>query len=426
MKIQQVKIKEFKAIKNLDEEINGNNILLLGDNGVGKSSFIQFIEIALGKTTNIPPNATGEGEVITDKNGNKYTFSVKFKDGKPVVGVVSPDGLKDTRKGTIAGIVGAIEFDIDKFTELSKTTAGRKQQVEIFKSFLGEDIKDELSRYEANVRANYEARTDVNRQIKEKESAIKQNSLYNEVGANKSFEKVDVSNVMSEMTKANESNAKILEVKSRIESRTKDIEKTKLEVEKKNKEIEALLGEVALLNKTIESDFELNLKAESWLTTNKTVDVSEFETKIKSATETNKKYEDAQQLKKDIAILNKMKEESEDLTVKIESEKQAIQDAIRDMESPIKGLSFDEEQLVYNGIPVNPDSLSTSEIMELGIRLKMAENPDLGILFIERGESLGQKRLQEIQSIAEKAGWQIIMEQVERGTEKLHIEIMGA
>jgi hypothetical protein len=64
--------------------------------------------------------------------------------------------------------------------------------------------------------------------------------------------------------------------------------------------------------------------------------------------------------------------------------------------------------------------------MHLGIKLKMAENPDLGILFIQRGESLGAQRLKDIQDLAKKYDWQIIMEQVERGNEKLTIEIMKA
>lgn len=418
MKIQQVKIKSFKALENIESEINGNHILLLGDNGVGKSSFIQFLEIALGKNTNIPPNATGEGEVITDKNGNKYTFQVKFKDGKPVVTVISPDGLKDSRKGTIAGIVGAIDFDIDSFVELSKTEAGRKKQVEIFKSFLPVEVKDELARFEANVKANYDNRTEVNRLIKEKEAVIKQHPLYNMIDVVE-FEKVDTAEVYANFEKANENNNKVKEVQQRLSQRQS-------EIAEKNKQIAELEEKINQIKEMVNVAIDKNKEAEKWLKENKIVDLSDFENKLKTSAEANKNYEAAQTLKKDIALLDKLKDESGDLTAKIESEKQAITDAIRDMDSPIQGLSFDNDTLVYNGIAVNTSSLSTSEIMELGIRLKMAENPELGILFIERGESLGAKRLKEIQDIADKAGWQIIMEQVERGTEKIKIEIINA
>lgn len=61
MKVKKVSIKDFKVLKNIEKEINGNNIILLGDNGKGKSSFIQFIEIALGKQTTIPDIQHGEG-----------------------------------------------------------------------------------------------------------------------------------------------------------------------------------------------------------------------------------------------------------------------------------------------------------------------------------------------------------------------------
>jgi len=178
MKLQKVKIENIKVLKDVDVDINGHHVLVCGENGLGKSSFIQFLEIALGKNTNIPPNATGKGEVIVNRDGEQYTFKVKIKDGKSVIEVTTPDGMKDSRKGTIAGIVGAIDFDIDEFVEMSKSEKGRKEQVKIFKSFLPEEIRQELARFEANTAANFEERTYVNKQIKELSGAIKSNPLY--------------------------------------------------------------------------------------------------------------------------------------------------------------------------------------------------------------------------------------------------------
>ena len=91
------------------------------------------------------------------------------------------------------------------------------------------------------------------------------------------------------------------------------------------------------------------------------------------------------------------------------------------MDSPIEGLTYDNDVLVWNGIPVSVDSLSTSEIIELGVRMKIAENPELGMLFIERMESVGTERFNLILDIANKLGWQIIGEHVERG-KNLHFE----
>ena len=71
MKLQKVRINRFQTLSNIDVEPMGANILLLGDNGVGKSTFIRFIRIALGDKSDIPPNASGEGEVYVTQDSRE-------------------------------------------------------------------------------------------------------------------------------------------------------------------------------------------------------------------------------------------------------------------------------------------------------------------------------------------------------------------
>ena len=59
------------------------------------------------------------------------------------------------------------------------------------------------------------------------------------------------------------------------------------------------------------------------------------------------------------------------------------------------------------------------------MKFKMAENPDLGVLFIEHGESIGQERFDYIKNLAKKHDWQLLIEQVERGKDKLEIQIIA-
>lgn len=402
MKVQHVNIKEFKKLQNIDAEIAGRNIWLVGENGVGKSSFIQFIEIALGKSTNIPPDALGEGYVITDKDGQQYTLKVKVKDGKSKVTIIGPDGMKDDRKSTLATLMGAMDFDIDEFVELSKTTSGQKKQVELFKSFLPKDVQEELVRHEVNNKTKFDERTELNRDIKKLDTEINTHPLTNIMDL-KQFQPVDVTKVYEDLKSANTHNERVAGIEQGMADKKKEIE-----------EIEAKLAQLKIDQ----------ARGEEWLKKNQKIDISGFEATIQGANEANTKHAQAHDLIKKRDLLKTMTDEAEGLTVLIETGRQAITDAIRDMDSPVEGLGFDEEKLIYNGIPVNPDSLSTSEIMELGIRLKMAENPDLGVLFIQRGESLGVARLKEIQTLADTNGWQIICEEVRRGQEKLQIELM--
>lgn len=415
MRIQKVKIDKFKVLDGFEADLNGANIFLVGENGVGKSSVMQFIEIALGRTDNIPPDAIGKGEVVTDKDGNKYTFKVELTGGKPKVAVITQDGLKDTSKSAIKSIVGTIGFDVNEFVRLSETSEGRKEQVKLYKSLLSQEIIDEINRLEQKVQLAYTDRTEINRKIKTLDGFIKESPLY---GHELKTDKVDVSELQEKLKAATELNNKIEQVRERIAIRTTSIEKDSTEIAELEAKIQLLRGLVA-------ENQKLNTEANDWLKSNQKVDTETLRTKINNASTINSMTDQSAELKVKMEQLANLQEQSQDYTVLIETSRQSISDAIKDMDSPINGLLFDDEGLVYNGIPVSAASLSTSEIIHLGIKIKMAQNPDLGVLCVEHGESLGSARLKEILDVADKNNWQVIMEQVQRGQEELTIEFIG-
>ncbi len=417
--VQTVIINEFKILKDLEVGVNGNHILLCGDNGVGKSSFIQFLEIALGKQTNVPPNASGKGTIIFDYNGKPLTVKVSFKDGKPVL-KISGEGISiDNNKGAIASLFGIVDFDPNKFVELSKSKAGRVEQVDEFKKFLDSDFIKGIEKFKADVKNNYDSRKEINQDITKLKGSTALHPLNNL--PNFELEKlveVDTVEAMAQLTSANTKNANYDKVFTGLETRGNTVKDKIGKIAELKQEIEDLNEQIKVIDKEIKD-------GEKWLKANPKIDTLVIEKTISDASEINKKAASAKQLIADRSLIEKYTEEAGALTVQIETSNEAINEAIREMKSPVEDLSFDEETLIYKGIPVNPDSLSTSEIMELGIRLQMAKNPDLGIIFIQHGESLGADRLKAIKQLADNEGWQIIMEQVERGTKKLHVEIMA-
>jgi energy-coupling factor transporter ATP-binding protein EcfA2 len=410
MKVKKVSIKDFKVLKNIEKEINGNNIILLGDNGRGKSSFIQFIEIALGKQTTIPDIQHGEGTIWVDKAGQEWTFHVEWKKGKPLVTVTSPDGFKDNRKSVLANVVGAMDFDIDTFVEMSESTAGRKEQVKVYKSFLPQEVQDFVADQEYRVKRSYDERTEKNREVKALQGAIAEHPFTKVLDMPTVV--VNIQSITAQIESSMEHNKKVLGAKERFDSR--------------KREIDAIAEQIRDLVGKRQHLMDMNVEAEGWLKQNDEQDVAGLMALKDKAFEINANFEKKADYEKQVAMMQALSEESGELTAFIESSNQAIADAIRDCDSPVDGLTFDADSLIYNGVPVSNASLSSSEIMHLGIKLKMAENPDLGILFIQRGESLGAQRLKDIQDLAKKYDWQIIMEQVERGNEKLTIEIMKA
>ena len=415
MKIQKVTIKDFKVIKNLEKEINGANIILLGENGVGKSTFMQAIEIALGNQNNIPPNASGDIELIVDKEGKEYKFNVKFKEGKPVITVTTPDGAKDSKKGFIAQIVGAIDFDVDEFVKMSDSTAGRKKQIELYKSLLDNQTVDELSQIEVTIKRHYDDRTELNGKIKMLSGFIKESKLF---GDDLKVQKVDISFLQNELEQATTYNQK-------IDKAENEISNLKISGKKLADEKQRLLDRLSEIDADYTNTFKRVSEGEKWLSENKKLNTTEITEQINNASNINATYAEAQSIiekKKQLAVLEN---QSGEYTSFIESGKSEIERFIKEMAVPVDGLYFNDEGLIYNGVDVSTASLSTSEIIHLGCKLKMAQNKDFGVLLIEHGESLGISRLAEIQKLAKENNWQIILEQVQRGTNELKIEIMA-
>lgn len=417
IKVKKITIKNFKAITELDANIDGN-IILTGENGVGKTSVMQFIEIAFGKTTNIPPGASGEGCVIADKDGNEYTFFVKFdKAGKPLLKVTTPDGLSDDRKGTIAKIIGAINLDVNLFVEQSKTEKGRKEQVELFKSLLDPQVKEMIETLEANVRVHYDERTAINSRLKQTEALINTHRL-NTPGVDlAAFKKVDPAWLYSQLDEAIAKNTTIEKVEQRQADRIEAIKKTDGAIKEMENSLNALRLELTVLQ-------EKQLEADNWLKANQQAPIVDIQQQIIDAAATNADHDAATELIALRGIAEDLKEASGTITANIESQRFEIQNAVKEMSNPVPGLEYDDNGLLFDGIPVHPDSLAFSKIRELGVKMRIAENPNLP-LFISNGESIGNKILGELLEIADKLGLQIFMEQFERGQDKLELEIMA-
>ena|ERR1700751_346922 len=416
MKIQQVNIKKFKKIEDFEMNFNGQNVIICGKNELGKSSIMQFIGIALGDQTNIPPNALGEGEVVTTKGGKKFTFKVELKDGKPKV-TVEIEGLRDSRKGTLEMICGAMGFNIYEFVEQSKSVAGRKKQIETIKSFLPEETRNDLAKYEADILAKYEERTGLNKDLKNILGTIQTHPLFNLTEKElKSLQKTDVATVFESLKKIEEENKKVIEVETRLKSREQEIVEHSAEIKELEEKIEKL-------KETVLEKESLNVKANEWLKSNSIKDTSEFQNQIQEANITNDKYTRSQELIGMYSKKSTLEEQVGELTAQIESGREAISEAVKECANIIEGLSFDNDGLLLNGIPVSPSSLSTSQIMKLGYRLHVLKNPESPI-FLEGMESFDKDKLRELFEFAKQEDVQIIGEKVEIDTNEIRFELI--
>ncbi len=400
MKIIEVNIEKFKVLKDVEFKPEGRNIILTGENGTGKSSLMQFIKIALGDNKNLPDITEGKGYVIADNNGREYTFTLNYKGGKPVVTVKGDDGIVDDKKSVIRQLVGGVEFDIDEFVKMSDSTAGQKKQVEIYKSLFDQETIEFLAQLEKKVEMDYNHRTEINREIKQLNGAIETHKMHRQDLVTK---EVDVAELSKSIDTANTNNSNFQRVSDGVNSTLSLIE----DLERQLVAAKAKLKE-----------------GQDWLKGKKIIDVSELVNQMTEAADINEKFRlsnDYTEKKKQLKICN---EHVEDLTVVIEGSRQAIQDTIRDI-NVIPDLTFDADTLLYKNVPVQIGTMSTGEIEELGYRINMEMNKNIGVLFVRNSNILGQKKLDAIEKMAKDNNWQIFWEEVVRGQEKLEIKIQG-
>jgi hypothetical protein len=418
MKVIKLIDVNFKALENFSADLNGYNVLLLGDNEVGKTSVIQFIKTCIGDKTCIPPGLNGSGEMVMEIDGKPVTFKLEVENGVPYINVTG-DGISiKNKKSDLAELVGAYEFDPDHFVKMSETKAGRKEQVQEFKdTFIPEDIRKDLAKHENNAQNYYDQRTEVNKEVAKLEGSIKTNPMYNHIHELDKFKPVDVSAVIAERDKAQKNNSNILTVKAELIVCDKAIENAK-------KEIAELEAKIAAHNAVIDMNIEKINKCNEWLKTHTEISTEQYDQQIAQAGEINKKAGDAENLKKQLSEIENLKNQSGELTVMVDSSRQLIADTIKQLDSIVPGLGFDEDQLVYNGIPVHPNTMSTSQRAQLAVILKRAENPNLPIL-LECSESWGKKKFDWLQELSQKEGFQFIAERVESGKEKLEIKIIN-
>lgn len=455
IKVQSIYVKRFKKLEDLTENFNGNSVIICGPNEHGKTSILQFLRRLMGDDTITAPNSLPEGEVKITKGDKEYILKAIIEKGKSKI-IVCCDGMEDIRPGTLETLIGAISFDPFYFVEKSKTKAGRKDQIEDIKKLLPEDVRNDLARYEADVAAKYEERTGLNKTLKEKEGFIKSHTLYNETPNLNRFEFVDVTELqnkkeaerarLNELYKSNKAQndkfrAAWNNAKELIEKQCKEHNEVQKLAQDKTDKIGDLLIELmsfgydgkevsnwksALLDeiKPYKIPAEIYPKEPTYITEMPDdSEIQNIDALILSASEKNSLHKDAQDLKKKISEIETLKEQVGELTVKIESGRQAISDAVKEMANILDGLAYDDEGLTLNGIPVHPNSLSESQLVVLAYKIKRFENPYLP-LFVDKLECFDKTKYEALLELAKEDDIQVIGAEVSRTLSKMEFHLI--
>jgi len=141
-------------------------------------------------------------------------------------------------------------------------------------------------------------------------------------------------------------------------------------------------------------------------------DVSAINNEIKTMDEYNSKIRsnNAYIEKQESLEINRDLLESNQTTLKaLEAEKIKI---IKDAKMPVLGLAFDDSGLLYNGLQLTESQISKAKLIEIGLKISMALNPNLRIMRIKDGSLLDSETLEIVRNSCKENDYQLFLEKV--------------
>lgn len=140
-------------------------------------------------------------------------------------------------------------------------------------------------------------------------------------------------------------------------------------------------------------------------------DVAHLKGQMDQVEATNQAIRDAQGYYHARDEYDSTKAEWDGLTVQIEAVDAEKAKGLAEAVFPIKGLWFDDDGVVYNGIPFS--QASSAEQLKVSMAIAMAMNPKLRVIRITDGSLLDAENMATIEAMAKDADFQVWIERVD-------------
>jgi len=386
MKIIELKSSNIKRLKAIELHIDEkqNLILITGKNAQGKSSVLDSIWYALGgkKAAQDKPIRDGEekGEIELTLKSEKGNYVVKrtFTDKGSYLSVSNTEGAKYSNPQELLDyIVGSLSFDPLEFSRMD----AKKQVAELTK-IVGLDFTD----LDNKKKELTEERLLVGREQKSLATFSDEDVKFSEEYSKKN--EVSVSELSAKLEK--ETN-----IHRDYETAIKKISLNDTEIAEMKARITMLEDESAKLRKIKDTEEDLD----------------KLRSSISDVDGENNKIRKAKDIVSSIAKFKEKGVEYHNLTEEIKKIDAEKTNKLAKAKMPIDGLSWNEEGVLYNGIPYN--QISSAEQLRVSMAIAMSSNPKLRMLQIRDGSLLDKDNLKVIDEMTKGKDFQAFVEKVD-------------
>jgi DNA repair exonuclease SbcCD ATPase subunit len=388
MKIVALVSENFKRL-NSSLVMDGKSVTVEGKNGVGKSSFIDAIWIALtGKDIPEEPIKKGEdsakiGLTIKSDDGSQFIVERKFTKSGGTLTVRTEDSanFKSPQK-FLDDRIGKISFDPFEFVNMQP-----REQKKFLMELLGIDLNEIDSKKKIL--------------LSEKEGITKQyTNLVEELkklpAITEELKEISAKEVIDKFNKANKARDNVKENQSRIDY----LIKTGNEISKNIADLNIRLKNI---NEEMDERLQENLEIP---------EIADLETEIQKINLHNEIVKQQAVTKSKHKNLQELIEKGKNKAAELKEIEEKRLKLISSAKMPIDGLSFSEDGLTFEGLPFTEEQLSTAKLIETGIKISIALNPALRIMRIKDGSLLDNETLEIIKKSAKDSDYQLFIEKV--------------
>lgn len=415
--ITRLEIDSFKRIvATAISPTTGKPVLLTGDNGQGKSSILDSILWAFTKSGVGKPIREGEPSAMVGvriTNGDQtYIIKRRAKGANFYLDVTDADGGKIEKPQTfLDSLVGNLSFDPEAFARLKD-----KQQADQLREATGLDTVE----IDAEIDRTFTLRAAANKDDKAAEAAFKSVPL--------------VSGEIQELLSAGElakerdtlrDELHTAETARELADETEgDVAVLSQEIDVLKSKLDAALARRNVLLADLEKQ-KSNAAAREAAVAGHSERISAITQHLEGIDEKNaeiNRNNDARRLRAERhKAWQEAAKKAEDLDKKLTELRERRATMIAEAKMPVEGLSIEADTVLLDGIPLS--DLNTAKRIEVATRIAIAQNPQLGVIFVREGALINDANLAVIAQVAEANGMQLWVEkfQPDAGLTGLHI-----
>lgn len=406
-----------KRLTAVDITPTGNLVVIGGDNGQGKTSVLDSIAMVLSgkEIPPVPVHRGAEKAVIIADLGDlvvKRTFTAK---GGTALMIENKEGLRYQSPQTLLDkLTGRLTFDPLAFLKLEPA-----QQAEQLRKLVGLDF----TALHAERQQLYEERTLVNRDHERAQHNYEALAHYPEAPA----EPIDTSKLVEELAAAQAHNRRksfLHQAVERAEDAMAQHTRTLARCDDAISEIEA---EIQLLQKRLAERQEqrrntvgaeaadrnvLNSAREEWAAF-ESRDEAPIRAQLADSAKINQQVH-ANVIRADaVRAIQQKKANADALTAQIEAIDRQKREQLAAVTYPIAGLSFNEDGVMFDGLPF--EQASAADQLRASVAIAAALNPKLGVMIVRDGSLMDDRSMALLAELAQKHDLQVWVERVGNG-----------